>query len=308
MKEPNAIARHQDRLPSSILEALADWRSDSELDKLVSRLEKSTDERFFDTYTEIQVAYRLLQHGCRIAVEVPTPRGRSADFRVLRDELSFFIHVKRSGLEGIVFKHLNISKRVRDLERIERPLAVHLSFRKNLDDQEMQYFVKEAATFLRTGQCGERKKILSKEGTEFGECIIDREVKGTRVKLEFKCFAAWASDGFKRFYALMRDAYKQFMPDTLNVILVTSGYSDDAEDFNNALLGTECVTLSPDFGIEKTERLGDGFWSKQKHSDSQVAGWIAPSLGQARSHIYFRCNERIDPALRSFIQEVLGMK
>jgi hypothetical protein len=290
-----------------VLRDIATWKDDPELGKLVSRLDKSSGEQLFDTYAEVLVARHLLRQQCCLRVEVCAPSRRSADFEVLRDGLSFFVHVKRLATDGATRKQLDISMRVRSLEKVMRPLVASLSFRWDLRDDEMQLFVKQAKAFLKRGIAGQRTVIKKADGAELGECTIEREWSGDHVKLMIVDHAVRSSDSFSRPHKCLSKAYKQFMPNAVNVILVTRGWSEDTEDFESALLGTERATVLPDGTVEKIERLKDGFWSKQEHPESQVAGWIDPfpSLEGFRSTVWWRSRDRWDPVLERLIAEAL---
>jgi hypothetical protein len=62
------------------------------------------------------------------------------------------------------------------------------------------------------------------------------------------------------------------MPGALNVIFVTSSLADDIKDFESALLGDtyEDYTVTP----YKKGRTNNGFWSANKHPESNIAGWF----------------------------------
>ena len=75
-----------------------------------------------------------------------------------------------------------------------------------------------------------------------------------------------------RLYKKLSQAYKQFMPGAINVILLTSDWADDIEDFESALLGhtyEDRTIIPPQIG-----RKTNGFWSANKHFDSNVVGWF----------------------------------
>ena len=80
---------------------------------------------------EVLVASRLLRQQCHLRVEVLNPKGSCADFEVFRNDLRYFLHIKRLRVEGVTWDQLKISKRLRNLERIKRPLTILLSFWKD---------------------------------------------------------------------------------------------------------------------------------------------------------------------------------
>jgi hypothetical protein len=54
------------------------------------------------------VGRHLIKRGCKLEVEVPTSRGRSADFRVTRDNDSFYVPIKRLDLEQKIQNELRV--------------------------------------------------------------------------------------------------------------------------------------------------------------------------------------------------------
>ncbi len=78
-----------------------------------------------------------------------------------------------------------------------------------------------------------------------------------------------------RLKRLLNDAYEQFMPNALNVIMATSPWNGDVDDFKEALFGQGSARL--------------GFWN-EGHSESKCAVWFRFDwfLDTIRFKLFFR--------------------
>ena len=298
--------KHSAVLPSQVLQDIEAWSHDCELSKLVFRLRRSSDEQLFDIYSEIMVARHLQSHKCGLRVEVSTPCGRSADFEAIREGLTFYVHVKRLGMDGTTRQQIRISSRTRSLEKINRPFVVSLSFLRALSNTEMEDFVKQAKTFLEQGSIGDRRAFKNQDGVVTGECEIHCEWKGNHVT-RIVCPPMSSSDAFKRCYRQLREAYHQFMPGAVNVILLTGGWGEELEDLEAALIGPERASVLADGTVVNLERLPNGFWSRKKHPASEVAGWfsISSNLETLRFNMWHRNDTSLSPAMLELLSEVL---
>jgi len=301
------LKRNRKKLPVAVLQEIEGWVNHPELKKLVLRLDESSDDHFLDTYAEILIASKLLEHKCYLYYEVPTSGRKSADFKAVRDGLNFFVHVKRLATDEATQKQFNISKRALvTLEKIVRPLVVSLSFTRDLCDEEMQQFVKEAARFLKKASVGQHISIEGKNRVELGECLIVSESCGQCVTLMVR-YASSSADARLRLCDRLSDAYKQFQANAVNVILVNGDWLGDVDEFENALLGTSHTALLADGGV-KMERKVDGFWSQAKHPDSNLAGWFnfLPSREGISSRCWTRSRETLNPAIHDLLVEIFN--
>jgi hypothetical protein len=124
---------------------------------------------------------------------------------------------------------------------------------------------------------------------------------GKNVQLVLSMCAKCVDDR-KRLYKRLSEAYKQFMSDAINIILVTSNWETDFEDFEAALLGTtyEDYTVIP----TKRGRKNNGFWFSGKHPDSYIVGWFdfVRRIDSLNFRMFYRDNYQIP----LFIKNLLG--
>jgi len=87
-------------LHPEVVAEIRGWANHPELSKLLHTLESRKDqEPFLDIYAEAMIARHLINKGCELRVEVKTPEGKGADFKVSKDSSIFFVHVKRSNFD-----------------------------------------------------------------------------------------------------------------------------------------------------------------------------------------------------------------
>ncbi len=88
-----------------------------------------------------------------------------------------------------------------------------------------------------------------------------------------------------RYLKKLKRAYKQFMPDGVNIILVTSAWRDSAS-------------------IGELREGVEDFWSNGKHSDSNIIGWFLfhPREKSINFELFFRENSEKHP----YIAELFG--
>lgn len=90
----------------------------------------------------------------------------------------------------------------------------------------------------------------------------------------------------ERLYEILSEAYKQFKPKSLNVILVTSRLAMVFDNFEKSLFG------SP------------GFWSNNKHPASYMVGWFNfdASVDYINFMIWYRDNLKIPEEIRNLFE------
>jgi hypothetical protein len=245
---------------------------------------------------------------------VPTPSGKRCDFEVRRGDEIFYLHLKRLQSEQRRPHRLTISPRLRYLERIRRPYVVSVRWRRGLRDEQMQRFVSEAAEFIKRARVGDELTIFAEAGAgagpELGGVRIVAPWVGPHVSLAIGLPEGF-TDQTPRVRRLMDRAYGQFMPGALNVILVCSTSHDDAEDFQNALLGSHIErwdTVPPKGQRIAHGRDSDGFWHGGRSPESVVAGWFFNDT--ATTEIYTRLWQRkgviLEPPMQALLGEVLS--
>ncbi|HUT31178.1 MAG TPA: hypothetical protein VMX13_15390 [Sedimentisphaerales bacterium] len=284
----NALEVYGHRLNDRVVEDIRSWRNHPELSKLLQSLRSTSEpQRFLDHYAEAVVARYLLQKGCKLAVEVPTPNGRTADLQVSSEGFTFWAHIKRLNADEQTQTEINIQSRLQPLRRIPRPIILTACFDRVPTDAEMQQAYRELKRFVEMEPVGEKIVVTSASGNELGAFGIAGEHTGTHVQTVIRGTVKCVDDK-ARLYGKFSEAYKQFMPGGLNLILVTTGWSDDIEDFETALLGSTYEVwngMPPDFRVIESGRKKDGFWSQNKHPQSAVAAWF--NFGTKEDFVHF---------------------
>jgi hypothetical protein len=296
-------------LDPAVVDAVAGWAADPELGKLYASLQAIGDrEKFLNTYAEAMVARYLLDRGCRLQVEIPTPAGRTCDFEVTLDESRFFLHVKRLNTDRGVQRRLTVSSRLRYLERIARPYVVSVRLNDGLTDEQMQRYVASAAQFIGHARVGDELVIRDDDGAEIGGCRIVAPWQGSRVSLVIGLPTGFI-DETPRIRRLMRKAYQQFMPGETNVILICSSHVEDTDDFGNALLGShiERWDTHPPRGRRVAHgRDSDGFWHGRRFPESSAAGWFhfRPQASALQCRLWIRPGAELDESMQ---EQLVGL-
>lgn len=281
MSPSGGLKQFRDLINPAVLDDILSWDEHPVLGKLAANLRAHKGRKaFLDTYAEAAIARRLVRFGCELEVELPTPQGKRADFRVLADGLEFFLHVKRAETGRSVRKKLTVSSRLRYLERINRPYVVSIHWQEDLGDDQMRHFVRSAADFIQRASVGDELSVQSDSGGEIGRVRVVAPWAGTHVTLAIGLPSGFIDEA-PRIRKLMRKAYQQFMPSALNVILICTSHADDEDDFETALLGSHIERWDkfPPRGQRIAHgRATDGFWSGPRFADSPAAvwGWISP--------------------------------
>ena len=265
---------------------------------------------FLDTWAEVRVAAKLIEAGCVIDVEVPTPSGRSCDLAVHLRGHDCYVHVKRLANEETSARRLGISSRLRFLERIKRPFIVRIRWEENLSEQRMQELVERAASFIKHAHIGDELTVRSETGEELGGVRIVAPWEGTHVSL-----VIGLPDGFidevPRIRRLLQRAHRQFMPRATNIIVIASAGINDATDVETALLGSheERWDVHPARGRRIAYgRAGDGFWSGRGRPESLACSWCQVDLesGEMPRQLFLREPGALSSSLESLLEELLG--
>jgi hypothetical protein len=267
-------------LKPALVQEFTAWASDPELSKLLEKLKSQKKAGWFDHYVEAMIARYLLRLGCELKVEVPTPSGKSADFKVTKSGESFFAHIKHLIVSKVTSEYHDWCykqfEQLHELQMIPRPLAVQVNLRAALTKIQAAEFVKAAKPFIeQTTKEGEEFKVLDNNRNELGKCIvIGYPVNSDHVELCPDSPHEPVTRDSKRFIDGLREAYKQFMPGAVNVILFTGEWTKRNE-FEAALFGE--FTLIRDQKTNqfvRTRTRHNGFWSGRKYSNSNLAAWF----------------------------------
>ena len=273
------------------------WQGDVEFDALFHRLQHRRDKRgFLDSFAEALVALHARKNGYSVAVEVPTPSGKSSDLLLERDGIKLYVHVKRLGIKQRAHKRLMIPSRLRVLENIRRPWIVKIRWQAGLPDNQMQQYVIGAASFIESARLGDEHVVRNSNGIELGgvKIVAPNDKEGVSLVIGL-------SEGFQddtpRVAKLLNRAHKQFMPKEVNVILICTPNIHGIGEVETALFGThiERWDAHPKKGKRVAHgRSDDGFWKTNQMRESQFVGWfcLKPMGTNYRGELWIRdqCN------------------
>ena len=251
------------------------WKTHPELANIVFRLESvSQPNQFLDSFAEYAIARRFVNNGCHVAVEVTTQGGKSADLKVLKGQSCLFAHIKRLNLDE---NHAHQEKRepqFAPLENIKCPLYIELYLRHDLTQDQALLVRKLAKPFIIQAAKGDAVD-LSDNGIQLGTARVLGDSGSDHVKI-WTHFGMQVCTDRERLPKKLSQAYKQFMPNEVNIIFVAWNWvtENDLGDFDNVLLGSTCGEALLDSNMQlrsvPTGRKADGFWSGGKHPDSQA--------------------------------------
>jgi Holliday junction resolvase-like predicted endonuclease len=257
---------------STLEDVVRGWLDHPQLDALARRvLFSAGEEAARSALAEAAVADHLLQRGCSIRVEIPTPRGRSCDFEVTHEDVRVYVHVKR--LRGVGTVHLAAPAALRRLERIERPFVVLVRWIAQPSGRLSSSTLREAERFLRGAQLGDEAILHDTSGGELARMRLIARAAQPHIMIAL-ALADAPDDRRQRILRLLRRAHEQFMPGGENVILLCADAASEHE-LETALSGTH---------IERWDRLpprgervahghsDDGFWSGRRHERSRLVG------------------------------------
>ncbi|MFK7961212.1 MAG: hypothetical protein AB8G96_11900 [Phycisphaerales bacterium] len=296
-----------------LLAAIDRWRGEHPLarlrDALLGHARGGKDKRRRDVLAEAMVARHLLSKDCELRCEVETPAGRTCDFEVRHAGRVFHLHVKRLTPVRQRSRQLTISSRLRSLEMIQRPYMVGIRWRPESADRQMQHLVREAEAFLVRARVGDELRVRDPEdGAEIGGVMVIAPSDGPRVTL-----VIGLPDGFTdeapRVRRLMHRAYQQFMPRSLNLVLLAAGGTGDRPVVRDALLGSheERWDAFPPRGRRVAHgRADDGFWAGDHYHDSRVAGWFRfdPARDALDAELIFRRTPAVSDADRDWLDGI----
>ena len=289
----NGLDAFANDLNPAIVGMIRSWQGDQELDVLYRRIQASKTRRgFLDCFAETLVAGHARQAGCQVAVEIPTPTGKTVDMHIQKDGRSLFVHVKRLGGTRTTSRRLTISSRLRILEKINRSFVVKIRWHDRLDDEAMQYFVMAAGKFIERASLGDEHVVLGEDGNELGGVKIVAPNDAKRVSLVIG-FPDGFVDHTERVVRLIRRAQQQFMPKEANVVLVCTPNVTGVEYVKSALYGSHeerWDTHPPRGSRVAVGRSDDGLWNGNQFTESQLGGWfwLAPMHHEYQGKLWIR--------------------
>jgi hypothetical protein len=298
-------------LNPAIVGMIRTWQGDEELDVLYHRLQARKKRRgFLDSFAEALVALNARRHGCSIEVEVPTPSGKMCDLLLQRDDVKLYVHVKRLGGTKPRSQRLKISSRLRILEQIEKPWVVKIRWKEDLDDEAMQYYVTETASFIEKARLGDEHVVRDSNGDELGGVKIVSPHDEKRVSLVIGIPSGFVDES-PRVGRLLHRAHKQFMPKETNIIMVCTPHLEGLGDVETALFGSHVERWDehPAKGTRVAHgRSADGFWQSNLMTESQLAGWLwfAPMHHDYQGKLWIRDNCDVEQSAVTLAKEIFS--
>jgi len=298
-------------LNPTVVGMIRTWQGDVELDQLYHRLQARKKRRgFLDSFAEALVALHARRCGCSIEVEVPTPSGKTCDLLLQRDGVKLYVHVKRLGSCRPRNRRLKISSRLRILEQIEKPWVVKIRWKEELQDEAMQCYVTEAASFIESARLGDEHVVRDEEGNELGGVKIVAPNDEKQVSLVIGLPSGFVDES-PRIDRLLHRAQKQFMPRETNIILICTPFMQGLGDVETALLGTHIERWDehPAKGTRVAHgRSADGFWQLNQMAESQLAGWfwLAPMYDEYQGKIWVREGCTLPSSVVALAQDVFA--
>jgi len=285
---------------------------------------------------ELLVASHLRRAGCELALDVPLPSGSSADLAVARDGQRFHAHVKwlssratvraatragrgaaaRDGAVGsvdgapIASTLRPIPRVLRELESIPRAIEVAVRWKPGAGCAAFRRMIRQVEPFLRSARVSDERVARNAAGEEIGRVrVVGPRRGGSSLRLvderriERRAAAAARAD------RLLRKALAQFMPKSLNVIVIVGDDPEQANAIDLTLRGSivEDWSRFPPRGERVAHgRADDGFWSRGRASASTAVAWmLASSAGRPRRRmLWLRDGAKVGPSMRALLGEL----
>lgn len=254
-------------------------RYERELDDVEERLAGTgVDLRELDRArslaAEMLVAARILEAGCSIEYEFPTPTGRHVDFRVRKGDATLCVHVKRAPQPTLRDAQVSVPAAWRALESVERGLVVAISIARPLRGRVLQAALAEAMDFAHQASVGDEIALHDAEARTAVRLRVIAPSTQRRVELVADLSASF-DDHVPRFQSTLRKAFVQFLPRSENIIVVC-GSTGGIDAFATALLGSQIERWDkrPRVGeLIAYGRGGDGFWAGSMRNQSRLAAY-----------------------------------
>jgi hypothetical protein len=251
------LLNYQHKLNRPVLKDLLSWKNHPELGKIFCKLNYISDSnKFLDHWAEVLIARHLLKKGCEIAVEIPTPKGKSVDFEASFLADKYYLHVKRLNSDENSTKKIKLYQRLDSLHKINKPFSIDIDILPDLSEKEFNCFTHKVKTFILNGTPGQLFTFIDNFGDKLGSCFIVKEHNGTSVIIRGKPMILNWPNTEKRFNSILKKAYDQFMPNGNNIILISGEFASDIADLKENL------------------KSNSGFWKSGQQRQSQIIIWF----------------------------------
>lgn len=250
----------------------------------------------------------MLNAGCTLEFEAPTPSGRSADFRVQRDGISFYVHIKRLWV-GNHEPARAVPDELALIEQVERPLMLGVRWKLDSTAAQRTRIANDMHEFAIQASVGDELAVRDESGAWLGSCRVLAPHAGTHVALRAD-YDTEEDAAIPRAQRVLRRAFSQFMPGALNVICVVGDGVASEHALETALLGSvvERWDLFPPRGKRVAYgRAHDGFWARGQFSGCELVAWLPiEDDGDATSRVWLRDDATVDARVERILRESLG--
>jgi len=239
-----------------------DWHSFRALSGVLALLERAGAARLPSAIAEALIALRLVRAGFSVEADVPTPNGKSCDFRATRRGESLCVHVKR--LLTSVNETPAIPSRLRSAIVCRRKVRAELWWSPELEPSSLARLGRSFNAFLREAAIGESLSVRDAPNIEIGRIRIHRP---TTRQMELRVERADRVRTLDRIERLTLRAFEQCMPRSVNVIALVGDHASDWELFDVALHGTfvERWDRMPNQGERRAYGRDDnGLWTRHR--------------------------------------------
>ena len=239
-----------------------DWHSFRALSGVLALLERAGAARLPSAIAEALIALRLVRAGFSVEADVPTPNGKSCDFRATRRGESLCVHVKR--LLTSVNETPAIPSRLRSAIVCRRKVRAELWWSPELEPSSLARLGRSFNAFLREAAIGESLSVRDAPNIEIGRIRIHRP---TTRQMELRVERADRVRTLDRIERLTLRAFEQCMPRSVNVIALVGDHASDWELFDVALHGTfvERWDRVPNQGERRAYGRDDnGLWTRHR--------------------------------------------
>ncbi len=239
-----------------------DWHSFRALSGVWALLERAGAQRVPSAMAEALVALRLIRAGFSVEADIPTPNGKSCDFRATRQGQSMCVHVKQ--ISTIIEQTPAIPAQLRASIACRRKVRAEVWWSPRLDASGLARLSRSFNAFLREAAIGESLSVRDAPNIEIGRVAIHRPTQRT---LELRVERADRVRTLDRIERLTLRAFEQCMPRSVNVIALVGNHMSDWELFDVALHGTfvERWDRVPHKGERRAYgRADDGLWTRHR--------------------------------------------
>jgi hypothetical protein len=264
------------------------------------------DDLMLSALAEAQCARHLLACGCTLQFEFPTASGRHADFRVEREGVVFYLHIKRlwTGRPRLA----DLPAALAAIERLPRPVSIAVRWCEHASAAALATIERQVSEFALQASAGDEHIVRDAEGAWLASARILAPTLGTHATVRSDEGDADAA-AVTRAQRLLRRAFGQFMPGSPNVVWVVGDGPASAAALETALLGTvvERWDRFPPRGHRVAHgRADDGFWTRGQYAGCDLVAWLPMTDGEP-PRLWRREEAQAAPGVDRIVHDALAL-